>query len=122
MTTLDFTLSPEAVVRLHDALVCLAKFNENVGLEASRDKVRSKYTLLNHISDRDVIAYSKRIKLVQDLIRFLHSTGNHILSILSICLWLQITEWSRTALDVQYIEQGMPHHSLFEESTGHGFP
>ena len=39
MPTLAFTLAPEGVVRVHDALVCLAKFSDVVGLEASRDQV-----------------------------------------------------------------------------------
>lgn len=39
MTTLQFSLSPEAISNIHDVLVCLAKFNESVSLEAYRDKV-----------------------------------------------------------------------------------
>ncbi|MCJ1393789.1 hypothetical protein MMC18_006665 [Xylographa bjoerkii] len=34
MPTLSFTLNPEGVVRIHDAVVCLAKFSDTVGLEA----------------------------------------------------------------------------------------
>lgn len=40
MTVLAFTLSPEAIGKLHDALVCLGKFSEAVSIEASHDKVR----------------------------------------------------------------------------------
>lgn len=39
MHTLAFTLSPEGVVRVHDAVVCLSKFSESVSLEARHDKV-----------------------------------------------------------------------------------
>lgn len=39
MHTLGFTLSPEAVIRIHDAIVCLAKFSEIVSLEAREEKV-----------------------------------------------------------------------------------
>ena len=39
MQTLNFTLTPEGVARVHDAVVCLAKFSEVVGFEAHRDKV-----------------------------------------------------------------------------------
>jgi hypothetical protein len=39
MTILNFTLSPEALGKLHDALVCLGKFSEAVSLEASQDRV-----------------------------------------------------------------------------------
>ncbi|ELR06418.1 hypothetical protein GMDG_02134 [Pseudogymnoascus destructans 20631-21] len=37
MAVLTFTLSPEAVGKIHDALICLGKFNESVSLEATRD-------------------------------------------------------------------------------------
>lgn len=40
MTSLAFILTSEGVLRVHDALVCLTKFHEVVGLEASEDKVR----------------------------------------------------------------------------------
>lgn len=39
MAILGFTLSPEAIGKLHDALVCLGKFSEAVSVQASRDKV-----------------------------------------------------------------------------------
>jgi len=39
MPVLNLTLAPEAVARLHDALVCLGKFSESVSIEARRDKV-----------------------------------------------------------------------------------
>lgn len=39
MHTLKFTLSPEGVTRVHDAVICLSKFSESVSIEAWRDKV-----------------------------------------------------------------------------------
>jgi hypothetical protein len=39
MAILSFTLSPDAINKLHDALVCLGKFSEAVSIEASGDKV-----------------------------------------------------------------------------------
>ena len=39
MAVLNFTLSPEAVGKFYDALVCLGKFSENVCIEATNDKV-----------------------------------------------------------------------------------
>ncbi|KAI9844289.1 MAG: hypothetical protein M1837_005699 [Sclerophora amabilis] len=39
MPTLDLVLTPEAVGRIHDALVCLSKFSESVSIEARRDKL-----------------------------------------------------------------------------------
>lgn len=43
MTDLAFVVSPDGVVRMHDALICLAKFGEVVGLEAYSDKVSALY-------------------------------------------------------------------------------
>lgn len=37
--TLSFTLTPDGVVRVHDAVLCLAKFSEVVSLEARQDRV-----------------------------------------------------------------------------------
>jgi hypothetical protein len=39
MAILNFTLSPEALGKFHDALVCLGKFSEAVSIEAVHDKV-----------------------------------------------------------------------------------
>ncbi|KAJ9645973.1 hypothetical protein H2199_003016 [Coniosporium tulheliwenetii] len=38
MVSLNFTLSPESSVKIHDALLCLAKFSESVSIEARQDK------------------------------------------------------------------------------------
>ncbi len=43
MHTLSFTLSLEGVIRIHDAVLCLAKFSEVVSLEAREDKVRNAF-------------------------------------------------------------------------------
>ena len=43
MHTLSFTLTLEGVVRVHDAVLCLAKFSEVVSLEARKDKVRDGF-------------------------------------------------------------------------------
>jgi cell cycle checkpoint control protein RAD9A len=42
MAILTFTLSPEAVGKLHDALVCLGKFSEAVSIDANRENVSWK--------------------------------------------------------------------------------
>ena len=39
MHLLNFTLSAEAVVRVHDIILCLSKFSEVVSLEGVADKV-----------------------------------------------------------------------------------
>ncbi|KAL5359834.1 Rad9-domain-containing protein [Aspergillus floccosus] len=40
MATLSFSLAPEALFQLHDALICLAKFHETVAIEAEYDLLR----------------------------------------------------------------------------------
>ncbi|OJD20211.1 hypothetical protein ACJ73_08455 [Blastomyces percursus] len=40
MTSLSFTLLPDALLQLHDVLLCLAKFNENVSIEAEESFLR----------------------------------------------------------------------------------
>ncbi|KAJ6032119.1 Rad9/Ddc1 [Penicillium herquei] len=37
MTSLKLSLAPSALVRLHDALICLAKFSDTVAIEAEND-------------------------------------------------------------------------------------
>jgi len=44
MAILNFTLNPEALGKLHDALVCLGKFSEAVSIEAHHDKVRQSHS------------------------------------------------------------------------------
>ncbi|KAK8157098.1 Rad9-domain-containing protein [Phyllosticta citrichinensis] len=39
MVSLAFSLQPEALATLHDALVCLSKFSESVSLEARRERL-----------------------------------------------------------------------------------
>lgn len=39
MAILVFSLGPESLSRLHDALVCLGKFSDSVSFDASHDKV-----------------------------------------------------------------------------------
>ena len=39
MPKLSFSLKPAALLQLHDALVCLSKFNESVSIEAEYDLV-----------------------------------------------------------------------------------
>ncbi|KAJ5569730.1 uncharacterized protein N7459_009160 [Penicillium hispanicum] len=40
MTSLTLSLAPLALVRLHDALICLAKFSDTVAIEAEHDLLR----------------------------------------------------------------------------------
>lgn len=42
MAALSFSLLPSALIRLHDALTCLSKFNESVSIEAEYDLVSSE--------------------------------------------------------------------------------
>lgn len=45
MAHLSFSLLPNALIRLHDALICLAKFSESVALEAEYDLVSLSTTI-----------------------------------------------------------------------------
>jgi hypothetical protein len=46
MPTLSFTVLPAGVAQLHDLLSCLAKFDENVSLEACNNNVSNILSLL----------------------------------------------------------------------------
>jgi hypothetical protein len=48
MSFLSLTISPAGVGKLHDLLTCLAKFDENISLEATADRVRLVYFSLSH--------------------------------------------------------------------------
>lgn len=41
MAVLNFTLSPEAVGKFNNALVCLGRFSDSVSIESNKDQVRS---------------------------------------------------------------------------------
>ena len=41
MHVLSYTLNPDGVARMHDALQCLAKFSDTVSLEARTNHVRA---------------------------------------------------------------------------------
>jgi hypothetical protein len=57
MTSLSLSLGPPALVRLHDALICLAKFSETVAIEAEPDLV--SYLTLGVISSVQILEASK---------------------------------------------------------------
>lgn len=50
MQTLSFTLNRDGVSRMHDAILCLAKFSDTVSLEARSRHVRSSQPLLGLMS------------------------------------------------------------------------
>lgn len=39
MVQLNFVLNPDAAAKVHGLLICLAKFNESVSIEAKKDRV-----------------------------------------------------------------------------------
>ena len=53
MHTLNFTLTPEGVSRIHDAVLCLAKFSETVSMEARHSRVRE--TILPIAPERQTV-------------------------------------------------------------------
>ena len=48
MAVLSFTLSPDSVHRLHDAVLCLAKFDEMLSLDARPEKVGYNQQIGSH--------------------------------------------------------------------------
>ena len=50
MTTLSCTILPERLDQVHELLTCLAKFDENVSLEASKDQVSPRLLLDFNVS------------------------------------------------------------------------
>ena len=46
MRILDFTLNLEGVARIHEAVLCLAKFSEVVSFEARQDKVPNTFEMI----------------------------------------------------------------------------
>lgn len=76
MAILSFSLSAEATARVHDLLLCLAKFGESVCLEARNDKVEftsdhpgasfsSPLTILAGYHGAELIPYRLRLILAR---------------------------------------------------------
>ena len=82
MAILNFSLNPESLSKLHDALVCLGKFSEAVCIEAVHDKVHSR--LLFEIFINYFIACSYSSKFLQVSICILYSEGEQVLLQVSI--------------------------------------
>lgn len=52
MAILNFTLNPEGITKIHDALVCLGKFSEAVCIEVTKQHVRFTHlTLIPHSNE-----------------------------------------------------------------------
>ena len=87
MSVLKFRLTPEATAKVHDILLCLAKFGESVSIEARSDKV---YTV-SQTSQRLKIIYIRLLiplialfyhsQFVSDIIRFVIIRSQHFLLI-----------------------------------------
>ena len=78
MPVLGFTLSPESLGKLHDALVCLGKFSEAVCIEAAHDKVFGHLTqkACNLIGDP---AHSNGFEFLKIGIRIVYSDREEVL-------------------------------------------
>ena len=63
MHALSFTLSREGVVRIHDAVLCLAKFSEVVSFEACADRVRISIHMIRDNVVTIYTAYPDRFEL-----------------------------------------------------------
>lgn len=76
--TLTFVLSNEAVVRIYDAVLCLAKFGEVVSLEARRDRVNA-FCYICGFFIHGCIAYTDCTELVEVSLRIVPSGEGHFL-------------------------------------------
>lgn len=71
MALLNFTLTPESLNKLHDALVCLGKFSEAVCIEAVHDKVIIS-RFMKWTSVDASLAHINRAKFLQICLRVFH--------------------------------------------------
>jgi hypothetical protein len=70
MSALSFAFSPEATAKVHDALICLAKFGETVCMEARGDMVNPKKCsrIFPQPADTFLLAHSDYIELIKNII------------------------------------------------------
>ena len=55
MAVLSFVLAPEAIAKLYETLICLAKFGESVAIEARKDKVTALAS--KHATEPGLLTY-----------------------------------------------------------------
>lgn len=73
MHHLKFTLNPDHVTRIHDAVQCLAKFSDVVSLEARSNHVRSLCFATAGSSLIRIEAYIDCFEFLEICIRLLHA-------------------------------------------------
>jgi hypothetical protein len=81
MAVLRFSIAPEATSRIYDLLLCLAKFGENVSLEARSDKVRdaAQATIDACITDSWSLAHDYCAEYIEDGICIIRSGREDLL-------------------------------------------
>lgn len=73
MPLLSAVLAPEAVGKLHDAILCLSKFSESVSIEAQHNKVRwTRPSMMFHSILTLGIAGAERVELLQVRLRVIY--------------------------------------------------
>jgi hypothetical protein len=82
MAVLKFSLAPAATAKVHELLVCLAKFGETVAIEARKDKVSTRTSSQDYrnisrdayeLHTNDCLAYIHRAESVKNGIRIFRS-------------------------------------------------
>jgi len=79
MAILQAALSPEATARVHDLLLCLAKFGETICIEARNDKVRLQQhnNILVHADEYS--AFFHYLELVKNRVRIIRPRRQQLL-------------------------------------------
>ena len=74
MGILSFSLTPEATGRVHELLLCLAKFGESVSIEAKSEKARRELSQINLALTADYpLAHDHCSQLIKDCIRLVRT-------------------------------------------------
>ena len=102
MSALSFSFSPEATAKVHDALICLAKFGETVCMEARGDIVNFHKCMICLLESANVwiLAHFDDIEFLEDLVCFFRSGRKDLLPLIQ--LWLG----GRRQVHMSIIQQG----------------
>jgi hypothetical protein len=102
MSALSFSFSSEATAKVHDALICLAKFGETVCMEARGDIVNFHKCMICLLGFANVwtLAHFDDIEFLQDLVCFFRSGRKNLLPLIQ--LWLG----GRRQVHMSIIQQG----------------
>jgi hypothetical protein len=119
MPTFLFTVVPQGVGYIHDLLICLARFDEDVSLEATPQFVSFNIRPAMHLQLNKPASHLK-LECFQDFTCIVHA---QIILLQQIPLFSWVEERSRTAsakvLVMQGSEQGMLYRHVGKSSANH---